>query len=105
MQIKTTLSYNLSLIRLTKIIKVLQCTLSMRLRRSTHTLWVGRLNRIAPMGNLASLYVVHCKPEALLLGIYPEVPLEKYKILFIKAICCNIIYNNKRLETCPSVGI
>lgn len=49
------------------------------------------------MGNLA--YVLHCEPETLLLGIYPEIALEKYEILYAKAICCDIIYNNKRRET------
>lgn len=78
MQIKTTLSYNFSLIRLTKIIKVLQYTLSIRPWRSTHSYLMGG---DTPMGNLAILCVVHCKQEALLLGIYPEVSLEKQNLV------------------------
>ena len=30
--------------------------------------------------------------------IYPEVSLGKYEILYTEAICCDIIYNKKRLE-------
>lgn len=48
------------------------------------------------MGNLATAYILHYEPEALLLGIYPEIALKKYKILYTKAICCDIIYNNKK---------
>lgn len=50
------------------------------------------------MGNLTIAYVLHCELEILLLGIYPEVSLQKNEILYTEAICSDIIYNNKRLE-------